>query len=503
MVKTRTLLISFFVVLIFPVFANAQPISSTSIYVNEDIGVRVAFENGWQVFSSRKQAPAVLKANFPENKGPDDSPLFIGMHGNQQLFSRLLVEPFFADLESFADFMVQGFAAQGLEVISAKMTIDSTAMEMEYIYPLLGLRFRERISLLEDSLIIRMAVWTGSTVFDGFLPQMDAVFDDAELSAVRNAEDGWQPVWAALDERLSDTNITGIEIIELEPSVVIALDCEDPSSSMLWKVEGTGRDVFLFGSIHVGKPEFYPLHDTIETAFREADHLVFEVDPQTAADPVILLEIQTRGMLPTDVTLTDVVSPAIVENLRRVMRGMGLPADNFMTLQPWFLTLMLTGLQMNSRGYVPQYGIESYLLSQKPNNTDVLELETIMEQIAYLEELNAETFLDYTLQSFEDGGQEVEELISAWLCSDKDSLEEILFGDFSEDPTAMADMAMLREKLFFERNIRMAAGVEDYLENGSGDYFIVVGAGHLLGERSVIDVLQNAGYQIRPVILSP
>jgi uncharacterized protein len=284
-------------------------------------------------------------------------------------------------------------------------------------------------------------------------------------------------------------------------SVSQVVSCKDPSSSMLWEVEANGRNIYLFGSIHLGKAEFYPLHNTIEKAFRESDHLVFEVDPASATDPEVLLEMQTRGTLPPGQSLSDVITPEIVNKLHLQMSKMGLPADALMTMQPWYITLMLSSIQMTMQGYSPQYGIESYLMSQKSTATDVMELESILEQINTLEELNAESFLAYTLQSFDDGGEQIEQLMSSWQCSDKASLIEILFSDINEDPIALGDMVLLREKLFYERNRRMATGIISFLENGSGDYFIVVGAGHLLGERSVIELLQSSGFLVNQVRL--
>ena len=35
----------------------------------------------------------------------------------------------------------------------------------------------------------------------------------------------------------------------------------------------------------------------------------------------------------------------------------------------------------------------------------------------------------------------------------------------------------------------MAAIIRGYLEKGRGDYFVTVGAGHLIGDRSIVDIL--------------
>ncbi|MDT8397983.1 MAG: TraB/GumN family protein [Pseudomonadales bacterium] len=498
----KTLSLLFFAWL--TVGAGAQSFAADSHYLNEAMGVRLTLDDDWQLITSREQAPEPLKANFPLNKGPNDSPLFFAVHENQQLFIRLLADPFGGDLRNYAVLLSRSLDSQGIEILSARLADDASALEMQYRHPLLRLYFDERIVQLETGRVVRMAFWSNELSRESFLPQVEAVFAATELRAVRNMAEGWQQPWAGLSDRLAAQDLNGVNITGTEVATAHALVCQDPGRSMLWQAQSKEATVYLFGSIHVGKPEFYPLHDSIETAFREADHLVFEVDPASVTDPTVVRQMQDRGSLPAGQTLSDVVSAPVVANFRRVMARMGLPAENFMGMQPWFLTLMLTGLQANMEGYQPQFGVENYLLGQKSADTDVLELESIQEQIAFLEELNAETFLRYTLQDFAGGGEELNAMMAAWQCADQEALAALMFDDFDEpsiDPAALDDLRGLREKLFYERNLNMAATVQRYLEAGSGRYFVVVGSGHLLGERSVIDVLRQRGYQLRSVSL--
>ena len=52
-----------------------------------------------------------------------------------------------------------------------------------------------------------------------------------------------------------------------------------------WKATGKGGVVYLVGSIHVMTPDFYPLHPSLEAAFKESDLLVEEVDMARDAGP--------------------------------------------------------------------------------------------------------------------------------------------------------------------------------------------------------------------------
>jgi len=489
----------------------AQAISTSAIYRNDAIGVRGAFAPDWDIITSREQAPDVLKPNFPANKGPNDSPLFIGLHANEQLFLRLLSETFFDDLEAYGRIMVQGIVSQGMEVTGARLSADESALQLDYFHPQLGLRFRERVALLPDSQVVRMAAWTSRSAWDSFENSVEDAFADIELNNAINAGAGWQPVWQDLESRLAGDSISGITLSNAPVSVAQAQSCSDSTSSMLWRVQSpglaaSGSELYLFGSIHVGKPDFYPLPEEIESIYRDADYVVFEVDPNTATDPAVIVSMQSRGMLPQGQTLSDVVSPDVLADFRRVMGNMGLPAENFMSMQPWFLTLMLTGLQMNALGYLPQYGLESYFISRKPARADILELESIQEQIGFLQQLNAEPYLAYTLKSFDTANDEIESLINAWKCADKEPLTEMLFADFEDQALSAAeraDMEALMDALYTRRNIDMANTIEAFADGDSGRYFVVVGSAHLLGDDSVISHLRAAGFDVSPVQLAP
>ena len=47
--------------------------------------------------------------------------------------------------------------------------------------------------------------------------------------------------------------------------------------------------------------------------------------------------------------------------------------------------------------------------------------------------------------------------------------------------------------MFHERNKRMTDRISQYLEEDSS-YFVVIGAGHLIGENSIVDLLTKRGY---------
>jgi uncharacterized protein YbaP (TraB family) len=288
--------------------------------------------------------------------------------------------------------------------------------------------------------------------------------------------------------------------------------CPDPAQSMLWQLrsealDARGVQIHLLGSIHVGKADFYPLHKDVEQRFQAADHLVFEVDPRAIASPRIAMQMQLRGMLPEGQSLQDLLSPATFASLQQVLQDIDVPIANFMQFKPWMVALLLTNMQAAALGYDPRFGLESYLMGQRRADIDILELESLEQQLGMLEALHPETFLGYSLQEFEQGSVVMERMVAAWLCGDKATLADIVHASEAQlaaaGTAAGEHLAAIYDSLFRQRNLRMADGIEAFARTGSGSYFVVVGAGHLLGEDSVVDLLQQRGYRAEPVLLSP
>lgn len=274
--------------------------------------------------------------------------------------------------------------------------------------------------------------------------------------------------------------------------------CADDEGTLLWEVQGPalsqqGGSLHLFGSIHVGKPEFYPLPARIEALLREADQLVFEVNPEVAADPRVAMQMQLRGMLPAGQTLESVVSAETLRELEVVLQSLGLPLQNFLNYKPWMLALLLTNIQATRLGFDPLWGLESYLLQRRQPGTPILELESWQQQLDMLESIDPALFLDYSLEEFEAGAELIDTMVEAWLCGDGETLEEaVLSGSMELDPG-------IYDAMFVRRNRVMADGVAELARQGNADWLVVVGAGHLLGEDSVVTLLQDAGFSVRPV----
>ena len=155
--------------------------------------------------------------------------------------------------------------------------------------------------------------------------------------------------------------------------------------------------------------------------------------------------------------------------------------------------MTLVALESLKLGFDPNLGIDKYFLS-KADEKKILELESLDYQIDLLSgfsDKDQELFLFYTLKDLKVMEQELGQLTRAWASGDSKAIESILKRSISEDER----FAFVFEKLVYERNRSMAAKIETFLRTRE-TYFVVVGAGHFVGDQGIIEILKRKGYVV-------
>jgi uncharacterized protein len=263
--------------------------------------------------------------------------------------------------------------------------------------------------------------------------------------------------------------------------------------SFLWKIQSKTNTVYVLGSIHFFKREIYPLNQKIESAFGQSEILVVEANVDDIRN-VDVQKIMERAFYPENDTLEKHVSPEIYELVKKETSGLGIPVELINKQRPWFLAMTLEALESLKLGFDPNYGIDKYFLSKAEGKKRILELESIDYQLNLLSSFSdkdQELLLLYTLRDLKLLEQELEQLSKAWTSGDTKSMESILTRSVSEDNR----FASILEKIVYERNRKMASKIEDLLRT-SETYFVIVGAGHLVGDRGIIENLKRKGYLV-------
>jgi uncharacterized protein YbaP (TraB family) len=276
--------------------------------------------------------------------------------------------------------------------------------------------------------------------------------------------------------------------------VVITLCAQNTvfAKSFLWQIQSPTTTVYLLGSIHFATPEIYPLDNTIESAFDRSSVLVVELDDSQIDQDTIRQYIVDNGIYPENDTIKNHIDKDTMQTLENYLNQYRMPVQGFVNMKPGFLAMTLTVAHIVRLGYLPQYGIDKYFLN-KAQNKKILQLETAEQQLSLFFEIpKEELFLKHTLNQLQSLDGEIDDIVNAWRRGDVAALERFLLDDpMHEYP----ELELVYDSMYTQRNIRMAAHIEKFLKDKE-PYFVVVGAGHLVGQQGIVTLLSGKGYKI-------
>jgi uncharacterized protein YbaP (TraB family) len=259
----------------------------------------------------------------------------------------------------------------------------------------------------------------------------------------------------------------------------------------LWKVVNGKSIVYLFGSIHI-LPVNFPWHaEAVDHAMGAADSFVFEADlDYSGAEFHYYLD--NFGYLPRGQTLHKLLSPAAQEQYFALIRNMHFDLNKIDYLRPGLAVLLL------DRAFVPTQssvqlgpGVDSSVVAYAKSHAKELRyLEGLQTQFDVLTALGGGegvAVLEKKLTSRDKSSGEYQALLAAWAKGDLVKLAAL------EDVDGKERVLMLDN-----RNANWLPKVEAML-NDSKIYFVTVGAAHLTGAKSLIDLLCTRHWKVERV----
>ena len=270
-----------------------------------------------------------------------------------------------------------------------------------------------------------------------------------------------------------------------------------PKRGLLYEASFEKNLVYVFGTLHVGKAEFYPLNVATIRALTRSAFLVVEADIQDQA--AVAKQITELTMLPSSSSLDRYVTPIVMNKVTRLLEKYQFPKERAVQMKPWMLASTLTALEAKHLGYDPGWGTEAFLFGvAKAQKKPVIEMEGLSFQFEIQNGLSAEeqlAFLEETIGEIEKGsaGRRITALAEAWARASAVDLEKVRQG-MRQSQSSYGKFS--NTKMLDERNVTMAAHIDDYLHSGK-QHFVAVGVLHLVGEKNIIDLLKGRGYLVR------
>ncbi|MCX2781781.1 TraB/GumN family protein [Microbulbifer thermotolerans] len=264
---------------------------------------------------------------------------------------------------------------------------------------------------------------------------------------------------------------------------------------LFWLAQKDGHSVYLLGSVHLASDDFYPLRKKIQQAYKNSDVLVVEADILAAeSDPALQQKIMQESLYLDKRTLRDDLSPAVYSQLQEWLQKHQLPEPMFIRQRPAIAMITMSMMELKAQGLNPGLGIDRHFLQQaKQGDKPVIELEGVLQQLRLLNQLESpDLLMQQTLEQLDEIKTFAPRMVNAWKNGDADRLYRLIIADnLNEHP----EFKPLYETLFFRRNRDMAKRII-HTSDSYKSQFVIIGAGHLVGEHSVIELLQRQGYNI-------
>jgi uncharacterized protein YbaP (TraB family) len=262
----------------------------------------------------------------------------------------------------------------------------------------------------------------------------------------------------------------------------------DPAA---WRITGkNGGEVTLLGSMHVLRPSDHPLPAAVDGLIERAQSIVMELDlddVDAAAQQRVILE---TAMLPQGTVLANVVDASVYRLVEQTAGELGIDIELLERFEPWFLAVTLLDQGMRQFGFQAERGIEQYVLDQaRRSGKEIVGLESLEFQIGIFDSLpppQQQAMLEQTLAELDEAETALDAMVDAWRNGELESLSAELLEDFDDFPG-------LYDTLVTKRNQSWVPALERMLADGQR-HLVVVGALHLVGPDSVIELLRAGGH---------
>jgi len=289
-----------------------------------------------------------------------------------------------------------------------------------------------------------------------------------------------------------------LAVLSMLPGAFAAA-ADAPHPVTLWQVNGDSNSVYLLGSIHLLRPEDYPLPTALYAAYDDAEVLIMEIDMDDMDPFAAQVAFTTYGVLKDEQTLRDLMGDDLYAQALAAAEMIDIPLDMLRKTEPWYAAMTVQLMMLSRIGFDPTLGVEMHMMSKAQADGKPIEgFETVEEQVRFLDGMSLPAQREMLLSTLTESaklGEMMDEMIDAWRHGDIAVLE----ADMLEE---IASHEELNKALVTDRNARWVSRIDSLLDD-SDDYLIIVGALHLIGKDGVPTQLRGLGYDVRQLSEPP
>ena len=285
---------------------------------------------------------------------------------------------------------------------------------------------------------------------------------------------------------------------------------EEKAKPLLYKVTKDGSDnvIYLFGSIHVADNRAYPMRKEIEKAYEDSDYLAVEFD---LVDYTKDINKQTEDMkllvYDNGDTIADHLSKETYDLVVDYLTKNKLYNKVYDMYKPALFYSLVTQVSTTKSGLDANKGIDMYFLNKAHDDgKNILEIESSSYQYALLASFSDKLYdilLTSLIAAEKISTASLKDLYEAWLEGNDEKIAANMNSDEVDtsllEGLGYADVASelntFNKKLINERNAEMFKKVEEYFKDNKKT-FVVVGAGHIVGDTGLAKNFKEKGYNV-------
>lgn len=261
-------------------------------------------------------------------------------------------------------------------------------------------------------------------------------------------------------------------------------DAVSSRHSLLWRVVSPeGAVSHIFGTIHIADTLVFRQRDTVLQILDSSKAYASELNLDS-----VMSQLSPKALMLARGTLYDLFDSASVQAIcQRLSTVNAMFASVCPRLKPGAIMMIVA---MGEVQRTAPMSIDEFLWARaKKRRLKRSGLETMAEQLSIIDSMPTGYVLEQLTDTAQMSGQ-IERMRRLYAQEDLDGLESSAAEESGMDD---ATMQMVND----HRNTRMVGRMEAMLRQGGA--FIAIGALHLTGRASVLDLLRSRGYRVEPV----
>lgn len=282
-----------------------------------------------------------------------------------------------------------------------------------------------------------------------------------------------------------------------------------PKGPSMWVVTGEdGQKIYLFGSIHIGSEDMYPLDERIMNAFNECDHLAVEYDIVSSEKESEnwtdeqLMQYTSQFVYTNGDTIEDHIDSETYELAKNFLTSRGMYDEMLDHFVPAYWSNLITSIVIEQSPYSTDLGVDRHFINAAHEmGKTVLDVESEQFQTELLLSFSDEYYATSIYQSVsqaDSAEMSYGYYLDIWSRGRDDLMTFMNYdavGMFSFEEQNSDAIIEANKIMLDDRNVNMAKVADGYLKDGKKVFF-VVGAAHMCGEKGIPALLENMGYKV-------